>query len=218
MIVTCEKCSTQFAVPDELLKPKGKKVRCSKCAHVWLQLPLEMVVEPEVIAEITPPPKKLNYIPKGSNLPSVHKTRSAGLGLKISFVILVLAAVFLKAISNPHSSSDFAFLHNILGMYSTDGLVMDNITAVRQRNENKLEFVIKGLLKNESASAKKVPDIKITLLSKGGNTLGTLYVSPPKEILEAGEEVVFEPLVSNVSGNAVDLIIDLGNPWELAFR
>ncbi|RME21987.1 MAG: hypothetical protein D6806_13680, partial [Deltaproteobacteria bacterium] len=36
MIVTCEKCSTKFKLADEKITPKGVKVRCSKCQHVFV--------------------------------------------------------------------------------------------------------------------------------------------------------------------------------------
>jgi len=39
MIITCEKCSTQFVLDDALIKPGGSKVRCSKCQHVFTAFP-----------------------------------------------------------------------------------------------------------------------------------------------------------------------------------
>jgi len=39
MIVTCEMCSTSFNLSDELIKPSGSKVRCSKCKKVFSVYP-----------------------------------------------------------------------------------------------------------------------------------------------------------------------------------
>ena len=39
MILTCPNCSAKFAVPDGALPPEGHEVKCSKCAHVWFQVP-----------------------------------------------------------------------------------------------------------------------------------------------------------------------------------
>ncbi len=39
MIVTCPSCDTSFAVDEALLGERGRKVRCSECAHRWHQLP-----------------------------------------------------------------------------------------------------------------------------------------------------------------------------------
>ncbi len=35
MIITCEECSTRFNLDDSLIQPKGTKVRCSQCKHVF---------------------------------------------------------------------------------------------------------------------------------------------------------------------------------------
>lgn len=39
MIISCPSCETQFNIDEARLAPDGKKVRCSKCGHVWLAAP-----------------------------------------------------------------------------------------------------------------------------------------------------------------------------------
>lgn len=39
MIVTCENCNSSFNLKDSLVKPNGRKVRCSKCKHVFFVAP-----------------------------------------------------------------------------------------------------------------------------------------------------------------------------------
>jgi len=39
MIVTCPSCDIRFKVDTAALGAKGRKVRCSKCAHDWFQTP-----------------------------------------------------------------------------------------------------------------------------------------------------------------------------------
>ncbi|MEQ9501899.1 MAG: zinc-ribbon domain-containing protein [Deltaproteobacteria bacterium] len=36
MIVQCDKCQTKFRIADEKVRPNGVKVRCSRCAHVFV--------------------------------------------------------------------------------------------------------------------------------------------------------------------------------------
>ncbi len=36
MILTCPECTTSYEAPAELLGPSGRKVKCHKCAHIWL--------------------------------------------------------------------------------------------------------------------------------------------------------------------------------------
>ncbi len=39
MDITCPSCGTSFSVPDGAIGPKGRKLKCSQCAHVWRQMP-----------------------------------------------------------------------------------------------------------------------------------------------------------------------------------
>lgn len=39
MILKCPNCSSKFELPAAQLAPEGKKVKCSKCAEVWFQMP-----------------------------------------------------------------------------------------------------------------------------------------------------------------------------------
>lgn len=49
MIVQCDKCKTKFRIPDEKVSDSGVKVRCSRCAHVFM-------VKREVVSLDSPPP------------------------------------------------------------------------------------------------------------------------------------------------------------------
>jgi predicted Zn finger-like uncharacterized protein len=50
MIASCPSCATRFEVADARLGPQGRKVKCGKCGHVWLQRP------DGTTAEVPPPP------------------------------------------------------------------------------------------------------------------------------------------------------------------
>jgi len=39
MLISCPKCATNFSVPDKALQPKGRMLKCAKCAHKWFQSP-----------------------------------------------------------------------------------------------------------------------------------------------------------------------------------
>ncbi|MEX0760294.1 MAG: DUF3426 domain-containing protein [Tistlia sp.] len=48
MEIACPNCAKRFRLPAEKLGPKGRKLRCAGCAHVWFQAP-----PPEAAAEGT---------------------------------------------------------------------------------------------------------------------------------------------------------------------
>jgi len=49
MKINCPNCSTSFSVPDKALGPRGRRLKCVRCGHLWHQAPLDGA-EPE------PPP------------------------------------------------------------------------------------------------------------------------------------------------------------------
>ncbi len=62
MIITCENCETSFNLNETLLKPRGSKVRCSRCKHLFTAYPpvppevesaLDEPVPPEALVEKT---------------------------------------------------------------------------------------------------------------------------------------------------------------------
>jgi predicted Zn finger-like uncharacterized protein len=54
MIVTCKKCETRFNLNDDLVKPKGSKVRCSQCQNTFIVYPPEIPPEPIEAVEAEP--------------------------------------------------------------------------------------------------------------------------------------------------------------------
>jgi len=57
MIISCSSCQTKFSVDESRIGSDGKKVRCSKCGHVWRAM---SVVQPALSVEqptqVLPPP------------------------------------------------------------------------------------------------------------------------------------------------------------------
>ena len=67
MRIECPECAMAFNVPDGAIKAKGRKLRCSRCEHQWIQYPTlteqkpqkkESVSEPFVAAKSDEDPTK----------------------------------------------------------------------------------------------------------------------------------------------------------------
>src|SRR5579862_380921 len=60
MLVTCPNCSSRYQVPDMVVGMKGRTMRCSRCAHQWMQpfvanQPEARAKRPEARMVIDPP-------------------------------------------------------------------------------------------------------------------------------------------------------------------
>ncbi len=55
MELTCPNCQTAFEMPDEMMRPQGRKVRCSNCTHSWVAYP-QQSMDQETVAQVPPQP------------------------------------------------------------------------------------------------------------------------------------------------------------------
>ena len=216
MIITCESCSTQFAVPANAIPPGGRKVKCVKCAHVWHQNPLEDLVD---TSKIEKAPKEVKPVPKGSSLPVVRRQLKATGGQKFAFVFFLVCALLAASIAYRDHIPQLKPLYDALGMKSTEGLVFSSFKTEREKVENKWKFIINTMITNESNETRNVPNIQVTAYSSGGNVLGQKKKIDMSGItLEPGEEYLLEREIFGISGSAHELKMDIGNSWELMFR
>jgi len=56
MILSCSACGTRFLVPDQALRPSGRKVKCGKCGATWFTPPPANAPSQAEIESVPPPP------------------------------------------------------------------------------------------------------------------------------------------------------------------
>lgn len=213
MIITCPDCKTQYAVPEKAISEAGRSVKCSRCKAVWFQEPLQRITD----KILEPEPEAVEPIPEQSNLPTVPRKR-AGIGLKLVCILLSLVACTSGAMAYRENIPQIAHMLQNMEMYKTEGLEFKNFAVRKERVGNRLEFYINSDIINNADEERRLPDIIITILSKGGNVMSKLRMPAPQPTLAAGEMINIQPEISNISGSAGSIVLDLGNPWELALR
>lgn len=211
MIATCPQCAAQFALPPGAVGPEGRRVKCSKCAHIWHQMPLEKLAG---AAAIQPPPEKKAPVPPGGNLPALRKTGASAWLKAACIVSCLLAGLAGAARYHEHLPA----VESFLGMTRTGGLMFKDFSAGKKRVDNHLEFLIRGSIVNRGAETGAVPDIRVTVLSKGGREMGTARIIPGERVLAPGASLPVGTEITRVSGNADTIVLDMGSPWELFFR
>lgn len=183
MILTCPECATRYQTDAAHFAPDGRKVRCAKCGHVWLQAPPAPEPEPE-IAHIEAPepepepvvPQRAAYAPAAVTAPAAHaapKPRgrwAERLGLAFGWAALagIVIAVAWSAVRFrqdiagmwPQSSSFYA----ALGMHvNTRGIDFQNKSAHLETEDGQDVLVITGKLVNITSHELTVPQIRVSL-------------------------------------------------------
>jgi predicted Zn finger-like uncharacterized protein len=81
MIVTCEACFTTFNLNDELIKPSGSKVRCSKCHKVFKVFPfVPEEVSPPLPVELSDKSPEFSLSPPLFQMPTLDEPGAAVAG------------------------------------------------------------------------------------------------------------------------------------------
>lgn len=221
MIITCPSCSTKFALPSGAVPKGGRKVKCSKCAHIWLQKSLEELSDR--VPDITPPPKEKKPVPKGANLPVIKESTAAIWAMRASSIalasLIILTVCFFnyRFLPKQLAYSLAIPMRQMIGLGKTVGLGFTQMRITQGIMDGKIYVVMNGVIKNESEKKKELKHLHVNIMSKGARKMHELI--PEVDIhLAPGEEAEIHQEIANISGNAQDVIIDIGSGAELWFR
>lgn len=188
MYIACPKCNTKFAVKKEQIGNAGRKVKCSKCAHIWHCTPGEEV---SIERKTT---KAETHSTRGVNVPALLPTKipSYLFLIPISIVgIIIIVSMLL-------------FNTNLLD----DGqLNLKDMQIIKDQDLGKVTVSYK--VHNSSAKDIKMPLVRIRLIDKDNNILKSridnhthLVISPNKCVQVKTE---FAPIPE--SAENVDIMI-----------
>ena len=102
MIITCPECATRYSADAAKFPPGGRKVRCAKCGHSWMQVPpMDM---PRRVDVVSPPLNPGQIPPPRFNLPAPyipprrrrHRYRVV-LAVAAVVIILISAGYFARS-------------------------------------------------------------------------------------------------------------------------
>ena len=165
-------------------------------------------------------------VPKGSNLPA--KTKSpfppAPRELKVATIVLFLLAGLFSFVTYQQPLMErlpfTEAIYNVLGLSNTHDIAFNDMRAQVKIVNNKLAVTVTGRIANESGMHERaMQPVHIYILSEGDNVMGKVAYQEGK-----GEEMPpesFQPFksnVTNVSGNASRIVMDIGNWLERLFR
>jgi predicted Zn finger-like uncharacterized protein len=208
MIITCPQCETRYTADDASFPASGRKVRCSKCGHLWHQA----TPEPEpVLTPETPPASPApeqgsarafgvaqahaNAVPQ-ARLTGRSWAENLGLiagwtGLAAMLVLIGWMGLrFRQEISAlwPQSSA----LYATFGVKVNSGGIEINDVTYRHETENGRPVLeVAGKLVNVSSRELAVPRVRVTLTDDDQRELYHWVFSPPRKTLGVGQSLGF---------------------------
>ncbi len=207
MLISCPNCKTTFALPAKYITDAPKKVKCSKCAHIWVQEPVNFGKE------------KLNELlkvdaPITANLPDFGRQRFKFV-YAVTAAILLLMALSIAILKHPENHPFFA---NILGLPNYDGLRFHNFRVESEIVDKKVDFHLKGSIINLTDKPISLPVINVKAYSPGQRVMAHKKIKPPQDSIEPFATIDVAPNVTRISGNANRLELSFENWLEALLR
>ena len=207
MIITCPQCETRYTMDAAGLPASGRKVRCSKCGHVWHQgapqperILSTNAVPPGVTTEAATPLRGF----AGSRAIAVppieapRRSRAERLGLIAGWTGLAALLVligwmglrFRQEIQTlwPQSSA----LYATFGVKVNSGGIEINDVTYRHGTENgRATLEVTGKLVNVSSHEIAVPRVRVSLTDDAQRELYHWIYKPPVRTLAVGQSIGF---------------------------
>lgn len=200
MIIQCPSCSSKFLVPNNAIKAEGRKVKCSKCKHIWLQLPKFNIsnVIPSIQKEITADP-----IPENSNLPVIKKKKVSPALKTATVVLLILNIIGTSFVYFKRKSYHTAYNERLpVSLY--------NINIKSEESEESKNISINGLMVNETENQHNVPEIRLTLYDDKNNSIKTVFLHSDNSFIMPEQTLSFTNTLENIDKKCHHILIETG--------
>lgn len=221
MILQCPECSARFAVPDTLMPPEGRTVKCGRCAHLWhaegVAPSEESFAELAQQVAMEEAPVIPSRLPVRQKPPLRPWPFMAGAGaLAALWLLFAFIAYYPSWIKLPILED----LYETFGITSTEGLVFEDVTMQRSTNEaGKTKFLLAGSITNRWAGMRLVPTVRVQLKDRDGETIWAREYDVNEKI-GPGEPYAFR--IDNVETSFADrvssVVLDVGHPLQLMMR
>ena len=208
MIISCPACAAQYELPDDAIGDKGRRVKCTSCAHTWLQPPagadkIEFIQEQ--IAE--------NFDSKpatSTQVPIVRSGRWGGVAATaagLAVILLLCSLAFLI----PTRRGMTAGWPPMALFYQTMGLSVPAPGAqmVFQDVTSKMEdgtLSVKGKVKNPTKTEQILGGLNISVSGPTGQ-LKDWLIELHNKPLQAEEEISFEYKLPDVPKGAENVTV-----------
>lgn len=205
MYIACPECDTKFVVTPEQIGKHGRKVKCSKCSHIWHQkLDNPVRIEPTILA---PAPSEVTPLGNGVNLPALLPVKIQPYLYALP-VLMIGMIIFMMVMLFPNNLGFDSLLNS-------NQLSIKDIRIEDHKEIDKITVSYKVL--NNSLKTLKMPLVRIRLFDKSDRILKSLIddhtnidMSPSQFIQVKTEFVPAPPSTESIDimiGNKIDFIL-----------
>lgn len=211
MILTCPACSTRYMVEPPDLGRSGRRVRCAKCGHSWMQgpaqdLPKAVVIAAEADADADVEPRR------AARKARFEPARKGLVGWLVFLV--VVGGGFAAAYHFRQPIVDYwppaARLYTELGIklhVVGEGIEIKNLNLARMKRDGANALVVSGEISNTTNQAKDVPMLRGALLDSQQRELQHWIFSAGHDRLLPGEVAGFQTEVADPKPDATNILI-----------
>ena len=209
MIVNCPACSTRYMVDPPDLGRSGRRVRCAKCGHSWMQgpapdLPKAVAIGADGDAEGTPRRAGRRALARGA--------KKGAVGWLV--FLAVLGGGFAASYHFRQQIVDYwppaARLYTELGIKLKvvgEGLEIRNLNLSHARRDSGTVLVVAGEIANTTQEAKDIPALRGALLDSNQTELQHWMFAAGHDRLLPGEVAAFETEVADPKPDATNISI-----------
>lgn len=167
MIVPCPNCNARFLVDPVAIGRDGRRVRCGRCSHTWLQ----SGISPETAEQIeqTAPEFVIRPRTPGANLPALRPKARTGGSAWLMLVLLVLII----------AGGAFVAYQELAGKGFKPEAILQSLGLGGQKAERELDIpqdsvqavvdgkivVVRGVVINRTDKTLDIPKLKLIFLN-----------------------------------------------------
>ena len=201
MIVRCSACTTRYRIDPDALGVAGRKLRCTRCGHAWLELPSAGAVTAPQSSDMTAPPAP------------PPRRRSAWSGWLAAGLVVAIVLAGLALARNPIVDTwpDTVSAYDAVGLsvaLPRAGLRIVDVESERVRDDDRTILLVRGLVENAAGERRTLPALRVVLADDSGTELQRWRVAALLRILPAGETTTFEGWLANPPAGAARLSVD----------
>lgn len=200
MYIACPQCDTKFVVTPKQIGLNGRKVKCSKCSHVWhYKLDISIVDEPLITKQ-----KPIAPIGNGVNLPALVKSEKPSYlfllpGFVMGAIIVLLVFLFPQQVG-------------INSFFNKKDVAIQDVKIVSDAESEKI--VVKYKVHNNSSSSINIPLIRISLFDQNHDLIQENIDNHSKIMIDPGKSVQIKTQFLSVHKSVKTVDIMAGNKLD----